>query len=269
MPPVSRITGSAGTAASTTIDTEPVGAVPRIGLQLTAEEMREAGYRTVDMLVRHLTDEEAPPIRRATVPEMRTLLGQAAPEHPTPFAEVLEGLERDVLPYRARGDHPGFFAFISYCGTWPGALGDFVASAANVYASSWLESAGPSQVELAGARVVQGVDRVSGVRLRNSGQRRLCREYDRPRVRERGACGADERRSRGIRPRSGALIGCPGCPGARLPPRSGARAPGRRGIQARSRRRCGGRSRPTAWQDAARSSFRSAVAARIPARSIR
>ena len=117
-------------------------------LQLTAEEMRDAGYRTVDMLVRHLTDTEAPPIRRATPREMRDLLGLAAPEDPTPFAEVLGDLERDVLPYRARGDHPGFFAFISYCGTWPGALGDLVASAANVYASSWMEAAGPSQVEL-------------------------------------------------------------------------------------------------------------------------
>ena len=50
--------------------------------------------------------------------------------------------------FRGRGDHPRFFAFIPYCGTWPGALGDFAASAANVYASSWTESAGPSQVEL-------------------------------------------------------------------------------------------------------------------------
>ena len=125
-----------------------MGAVPRGELQLTAEQMREAGYRTVDMLVRHLTDEDVPPIRRAGVGEMRDLLGQSAPEEPTRFADVLAGLERDVLPYRARGDHPGFFAFISYCGTWPGALGDFVASAANVYASSWMESAGPSQVEL-------------------------------------------------------------------------------------------------------------------------
>ena len=44
--------------------------------------------------------------------------------------------------------HPGFFAFIPGSGTWPGALGDFVASAANIYAGSWMESAGPTQVEL-------------------------------------------------------------------------------------------------------------------------
>jgi hypothetical protein len=117
-------------------------------LQMSAAEMRDAGYRTVDMLVRELTDTAAPPLQRGTAPQMRELLGGAPPEDPTPFADVLAVLERDVLPYRARGDHPGFFAFISYCGTWPGALGDFIASAANIYASTWLESAGPSQVEL-------------------------------------------------------------------------------------------------------------------------
>jgi len=117
-------------------------------LQMSAAEMRDAGYRTVDMLVSHLTDPAAPPLQRGAAAHMRELLGGDAPEDPTPFADVLAQLERDVLAYRARGDHPGFFAFISYCGTWPGALGDFVASAANVYASTWLESAGPSQVEL-------------------------------------------------------------------------------------------------------------------------
>jgi glutamate/tyrosine decarboxylase-like PLP-dependent enzyme len=117
-------------------------------LQMSASEMRDAGYRTVDMLVGHLTDTGAPPLQRGSAAHMRELLGGDAPEDPTPFTDVLAQLERDVLAYRARGDHPGFFAFISYCGTWPGALGDFVASAANVYASTWLESAGPSQVEL-------------------------------------------------------------------------------------------------------------------------
>jgi glutamate/tyrosine decarboxylase-like PLP-dependent enzyme len=53
-----------------------------------------------------------------------------------------------VLPFTSRGAHPGFFAFIPFAATWPGALGDFLASACNVYAGSWMESAGPSQVEL-------------------------------------------------------------------------------------------------------------------------
>jgi hypothetical protein len=39
-----------------------------------------------------------------------------------------------------------YLAFIP--GSWPGALGDFVASASNIENSSWLDSAGPGQLEL-------------------------------------------------------------------------------------------------------------------------
>ena len=57
-------------------------------------------------------------------------------------------LDEDVLPFMSKGDHPGFFAYVPFAGTWPGALGDLIASATNVYAGSWMESAGPSQLEL-------------------------------------------------------------------------------------------------------------------------
>ena len=61
---------------------------------------------------------------------------------------MLARLSEDVLPYMNRADHPRFFAFIPSCQTFPGAVGDFIALALNVYVGSWMESAGPSQVEL-------------------------------------------------------------------------------------------------------------------------
>jgi len=117
-------------------------------LALDAETMRQLGYRTVDALVEHLTDADAPPLRRATPDEMQARLSAPLSEEAEPLERLLEQLERDVLPFRSRVDHPGFFAFIPGAATWPGALGDFVASACNVYAGSWMESAGPSQLEL-------------------------------------------------------------------------------------------------------------------------
>src|SRR3954465_10218753 len=117
-------------------------------LALDAETMRQLGYLTVDALVEQLTDAQAPPLRRATPAEMRARLGGPAPGHGEPLEQILEQLGRDVLPFRSRVDHPRFFAFIPGSGTWPGALGDFIASACNIYAGSWMESAGPSQVEL-------------------------------------------------------------------------------------------------------------------------
>jgi glutamate/tyrosine decarboxylase-like PLP-dependent enzyme len=48
----------------------------------------------------------------------------------------------------SRVQHPGFFAFVPGSPTWPGALGDLIASATNMYVGSWMEAAGPSHVEL-------------------------------------------------------------------------------------------------------------------------
>jgi glutamate/tyrosine decarboxylase-like PLP-dependent enzyme len=110
--------------------------------------MRAYGYRTVDMLVDRLADASIPPLRRASPAEMRRRLAGPPPAAGQPFEEILAQLERDVLPFASRGDHPGFMAFVPFCGTWPGALGDFIASACNIYAGSWMEAAGATQLEL-------------------------------------------------------------------------------------------------------------------------
>ena len=117
-------------------------------LAVDREAMRAYGYRTVDMLVRRLCDPSIPPLRRASPREMRERLSRPPPPAGQDFDAILERLERDVLPFMRRGDHPGFLAFVPFCGTWPGALGDFIASACNIYAGSWMESAGPTQLEL-------------------------------------------------------------------------------------------------------------------------
>ena len=117
-------------------------------LALDAETMRRLGYRAVDMLVDRLTDPTIPPLRRATPQEMAKRLNGPPPEEPQDWDEILRRLDEDVLPFMSKGDHPGFFAYVPFSGTWPGALGDLIASATNVYAGSWMEAAGPSQVEL-------------------------------------------------------------------------------------------------------------------------
>ena len=116
-------------------------------LALDRETMRQLGYRTVDLLIDWL-EREAPPLTRATAAEMRERLHTPPPEQPEPFEQILEGIERDVLPFASRDGHPRFFGFVPFAGTWPGALGDLIASACNLYVGSWMESAGPSQVEL-------------------------------------------------------------------------------------------------------------------------
>jgi aromatic-L-amino-acid/L-tryptophan decarboxylase len=118
-------------------------------LALDGAAMRRAGYQAVDLLVdllEHVGD--LPALRRATPADMRGRLGGPAPAGPTPVEEVLDRLARDVLPFASRPDHPRYFAFIPTGGTWPGALGDLITSALNIYAGAWMEAAGPTQAEL-------------------------------------------------------------------------------------------------------------------------
>jgi aromatic-L-amino-acid/L-tryptophan decarboxylase len=118
-------------------------------LAMGAEAMRRAGYATVDALVARLADPEADPVlRRAPAAQMRALLGGPPPEQAGEYSEVLARVIADVLPYGARTDHPGYFAFIPVFTTWPAALAELVTAAANQHCAIWTQSAGAAQVEL-------------------------------------------------------------------------------------------------------------------------
>ncbi len=118
-------------------------------LAMSPDEMRRAGYATVDALVDLLTDHRSRPVVREATPEQtQRRLGGPAPEEPEGFDRVLRSVVADVLPFRSNIQHPGYLAYIPGCGTWPGALGDLVASAVNIDGGNWMESAGPSAVEL-------------------------------------------------------------------------------------------------------------------------
>jgi aromatic-L-amino-acid/L-tryptophan decarboxylase len=134
-------------AATAAQDPRATGAHDRLALD--EEAMRRAGYHAVDLLVGLLTDiGDRPALTRATPAQMQARLGGPPPAAPSPVEAVLDRLARDVLPFASRPDHPRYFAFVPTSGTWPGALGDLIASALNIYAGAWMESAGPSQVEL-------------------------------------------------------------------------------------------------------------------------
>jgi aromatic-L-amino-acid/L-tryptophan decarboxylase len=117
-------------------------------LALTPEQMRALGYRTVDMLVDVLTDHTAPAIRRPAPGELRERLGTPPPQQPRGWDELMGTMRSDVLHYMSRLAHPGYFAYIPACSTFPGALGDLITSAMDIDASLWMSAAGPSQLEL-------------------------------------------------------------------------------------------------------------------------
>jgi aromatic-L-amino-acid decarboxylase len=117
-------------------------------LALTPDQMREMGYRTIDMLVEQLTDPSVPAIRRSAPGQLGERLSGPPPTEARGWDELLGHMRDDVLHYMSRLSHPGYFAYIPACSTFPGALGDLIASAMDIDASLWMSAAGPSQLEL-------------------------------------------------------------------------------------------------------------------------
>ena len=118
-------------------------------LAMEVEAMRRAGYAAVDALAARMADPEAEPVlRRASPAEMRERLGGAPPEQGAGLDAVLARVIEDVLPYQAGTNHPGYFAFIPYFTTWPGALAELIAAAINVSPWAWMESPAATQIEL-------------------------------------------------------------------------------------------------------------------------
>lgn len=119
------------------------------GLEMSPDTMRRLGYRVVDALVERwdgLREDRA--WTGASRAELEPLLREEPPAYGRDAEEVIERALDEVLSRAGRIDHPRFFAFIPSCPTWPSVLADFLAAGFNVFQGTWLESAGPSQVEL-------------------------------------------------------------------------------------------------------------------------
>jgi aromatic-L-amino-acid/L-tryptophan decarboxylase len=118
-------------------------------LAMDVEAMRRTGYAAVDALAARLANPDADPVlRRASPAEMRALLGGPPPERGAGLDVVLGRVLADVLPYAARTNHPGYLAFIPYFTTWPAAVAELIATAANVSPWVWMESPAATQIEL-------------------------------------------------------------------------------------------------------------------------
>ena len=118
-------------------------------LELPAEEIRKLGYRIVDLLVeRAATLPDRPVTGWGDRGQLEALFREPAPERPRAPGEVLDRLERDLLPWFMPIDHPRFFAFVPSPGNLVGALADALASGLNPFLGTWFAGSGPAEIEL-------------------------------------------------------------------------------------------------------------------------
>jgi glutamate/tyrosine decarboxylase-like PLP-dependent enzyme len=118
-------------------------------LELPPEEMRALGYRVVDLLVEHFTTLRQRPVTRHTPRSLlEPRLAEPPPEAPGDPLAVLARIERDVVPFMGHIGHPRFFAFVPSPNNFVSVLADALAAGLNPFCGTWLEGAGPGEVEL-------------------------------------------------------------------------------------------------------------------------
>ncbi|MCE2470916.1 MAG: aminotransferase class I/II-fold pyridoxal phosphate-dependent enzyme [Anaerolineae bacterium] len=123
---------------------------PRDQLKLSANEMREMGYRIIDMLVDYTGAQAQFPVTRAldhaTFDE---ILEEPLPEDGSDWRDVLEQFERQVLTTIDHLDHPRFFAYIPSSSNFVGAMADTLASGYNIFNALYPLGTGAAVVERA------------------------------------------------------------------------------------------------------------------------
>ena len=119
-------------------------------LEMSPDEMRQFGYRVVDLLVSHFANVKNGPVGRKADPAiMRTKFAGAPPEEGGDPAALLEVLQRDVFSNIMHVDHPRFFSFVPSPGNYVSAMADALAAGFNVFNGTWLGGSGAAAVELA------------------------------------------------------------------------------------------------------------------------
>lgn len=111
--------------------------------------MQRLGHRVADLVADHLATLREQPTRRPLPPELlAALLAASPPQQGRDFEELLDALQRDVFPYHTREPHPGFLAYVPSCSSFPGVLGDWLATGFNFFAGIWAVAPGPNALEL-------------------------------------------------------------------------------------------------------------------------
>src|SRR5438132_5317695 len=139
----------------------------RSRIALSREEMREFGYRVVDLLAEHFADVREERVgSKADPAKLIPLFADDPPELGRDPKELLAQLERDVLPNNLHVDHPRFFAFVPGPNNFVSTMADTLAAGFNIFNGTWLGGSAAAAVELG---VVRWLCRICGFPATASG----------------------------------------------------------------------------------------------------
>ena len=117
-------------------------------LELSEDDFRAMVEHATREIVRHVGTLDTQPLHGTRgAKKLARALRERLPTKGAPFAELLSGLMRDVVPRSLNTASPGYLAYIPGGGLLHAAVADFVADAVNRYVGVWVAAPGLAQIE--------------------------------------------------------------------------------------------------------------------------
>lgn len=116
---------------------------------LTKEEMKQYGYRIVDILVNHFdTIESKKPVTKASRKDMDAILQEEIPENATPANDVLDFVLKNIIPQNNIISHPKSFSFVPGPSNFISTMADTLATGFNIFSGGWIVSPAAAELEI-------------------------------------------------------------------------------------------------------------------------
>ena len=120
----------------------------RVSRHMDPEEFRKHGYAVVDWIADYYKRIESFPVLAQAKPgEIRASLPSDAPQQGESFDNILQDVERLILPGITHWQSPNFYAFFSCNASGPGILGDLLSSGLGVQGMLWATSPACTELE--------------------------------------------------------------------------------------------------------------------------
>jgi aromatic-L-amino-acid decarboxylase len=115
---------------------------------MTSEEFKQWGYRFVDWAADYIAHPDKHAVLSQVRPgDIRKQLPAEPPAQPESFDQILQDLDRIIVPGLTHWNHPSFFAYFPNTGSEPGALGELLTAVLNVNGMLWRTSPAATELE--------------------------------------------------------------------------------------------------------------------------
>ncbi|MDQ7817884.1 MAG: pyridoxal-dependent decarboxylase [Melioribacteraceae bacterium] len=114
---------------------------------MPSEEFKKYGYQLIDWISDYFDNIETNPVLAQVKPgDIKSQLPKEAPTNNESFDEMINDLNRIIMPGITHWNHPNFMAYFNSTSSGPGILGELLAAAINANGMVWKSN--PSGTEL-------------------------------------------------------------------------------------------------------------------------